>query len=67
MESRCPQCGDLSVVAQDIEVLSDSALLVKLSNRIQLCCQSCGWLACRDISLETELPSSNNSPPQQPT
>lgn len=52
METRCPKCGTLSVVAQDIEVLSDSALLVKLDKRIQLCCQQCGWMDCQDVRLD---------------
>jgi predicted nucleic-acid-binding Zn-ribbon protein len=52
MQSRCPQCGKLSVVAQDIEALSDSALLVKLHKRIQLCCQHCGWIDYQDACIE---------------
>jgi predicted nucleic-acid-binding Zn-ribbon protein len=44
MPSLCPRCGAHSVIAQDIELLSDSALLVKLEKRIQLCCQQCGWM-----------------------
>lgn len=63
MKTRCPQCGSLSVVTQDIEVLSDSALLVKLDKRIQLCCQQCGWIDCRDVNLEhiqDDLPKVNH-------
>lgn len=62
METRCPQCGSLSVAAQDIEVLSDSALLVKLDNRIQLCCQACGWMACQDLALDTVLEDQVDKP-----
>lgn len=56
MSSRCPKCGTHSVVAQDIESLSDSALLVKLEQRIQLTCQQCGWIEFDDpiISLRIE-------------
>ncbi|WP_303674176.1 hypothetical protein [Vampirovibrio chlorellavorus] len=50
--TRCPNCGKLSVVTQDIEVLCDSALLVKLENRIQRCCQQCGWMDFLDIDLD---------------
>ncbi|WP_373530969.1 hypothetical protein [Vampirovibrio sp.] len=66
MEIRCPQCGRQSVVAQDIEALSDSALLVKLEKRIQLCCQQCGWMGFREMPLDAverdtpdHIPNSN--------
>lgn len=48
MTDRCPRCGTSSVISQDIESLSDSALLVKLSQRIQLTCQHCGWIGFDD-------------------
>jgi hypothetical protein len=48
MSSLCPNCGTSSVIAQDIESLSDSVLLVKLEKRIQLCCQQCGWMGFSD-------------------
>jgi len=48
MTNRCPQCNTLSVIAQDIETLSDSALLVKLEQRFQLPCQQCGWIGFDD-------------------
>jgi predicted nucleic-acid-binding Zn-ribbon protein len=50
-QTRCPNCGKRSVATQDIEVLCDSALLVKLENRIQLCCQQCGWMDFVNIDL----------------
>jgi predicted nucleic-acid-binding Zn-ribbon protein len=69
METRCPQCGTQSVVAQDIEALSDSALLVKLEKRIQLCCQQCGWMAFREMPLDhenqPENPHKYKYPPHQ--
>ena len=55
MTSRCPQCGTLSVIAQDIETLSDSALLVKLKQRIQLTCQQCGWIDFDDPVINLRL------------
>ncbi len=55
-QTHCPNCGKLSVVTQDIEVLCDSALLVKLENRIQLCCQQCGWMDFVDIDLNSPTP-----------
>jgi predicted nucleic-acid-binding Zn-ribbon protein len=48
MTSRCPRCNTQSVIAQDIEALSDSALLVKLQQRFQLTCQQCGWIGFDD-------------------
>jgi predicted nucleic-acid-binding Zn-ribbon protein len=51
MSSLCPECGTFSVISQDIEVLCDSALLVKLEKRIQLCCQQCGWMEFEDPPL----------------
>ncbi len=48
MSSRCPQCGNNSVVTQDIETLSNSALLVKLEKRLQLTCQQCGRIEFDD-------------------
>lgn len=51
MQRLCPKCGAYAVVSQDIEVLSDSALLVKLEKRIQLCCQQCGWIGFDDPPL----------------
>lgn len=51
MCSLCPNCGASQVVSQDIEVLSNSALLVKLEKRIQLCCQQCGWMDFEDPPL----------------
>lgn len=51
MSSRCPACGACTVEAQDIETLSNSALLVKLEKRIQLCCQQCGWMDFDDPCL----------------
>jgi predicted nucleic-acid-binding Zn-ribbon protein len=44
MPTLCPKCGAYTVTAQDIEMLSNSTLLVKLDKRIQLCCQQCGWM-----------------------
>jgi|GEM_PF-2649812 len=55
MNNRCPKCGTLSVIAQDIETLSDSALLVKLKQRIQLTCQHCGWIDFDDPIIHTRL------------
>jgi hypothetical protein len=52
METICPHCGSHAVATQDIETLSDSALLVKLDKRIQLCCQDCGWISFTDPVLE---------------
>ena len=52
MRSQCPACGSTSVVAQDIESLSDSVLLVKLEKRFQLCCQQCGWIAFADPAIQ---------------
>jgi DNA-directed RNA polymerase subunit RPC12/RpoP len=51
MQCRCPQCGYSELVEQDIEVLSDSALLVKTSNRMQLRCQQCGWMAYGELTV----------------
>ena len=53
MRSLCPACGSSAVVAQDIESLSDSVLLVKLEKRCQLCCQECGWIDFADPDLES--------------
>lgn len=54
MPALCPQCGAYTVVSQDIEVLCDSALLVKLEKRLQLCCQQCGWMGFDDPALFDE-------------
>ena len=54
MSSRCPQCGNNSVVTQDIETLSNCALLVKLEDRIQLTCQQCGRIEFEDPSIRLE-------------
>jgi len=51
MSMRCPACGQASVNANDIEAMSDSTLLVKIHDRIQLCCQECGWLGFDDPSV----------------
>jgi predicted nucleic-acid-binding Zn-ribbon protein len=48
MPRHCPKCGSYAVTSQDIEVLSDSVLLVKLDKRIQLRCQQCGWMGFDD-------------------
>jgi len=58
MKDRCPECGKSSVIAQDIEALSDSALLVKLSERIQLTCQQCGWIEFEDLDIN--VPSAHH-------
>lgn len=50
-QTRCPRCGKRTVVTQDIEVLCDSALLVKLDHRMQLCCQQCGWMNTLDLEV----------------
>jgi predicted nucleic-acid-binding Zn-ribbon protein len=55
MTGNCPKCGTNSVVAQDIETLSDSALLVKLEQRIQLTCQDCGWMSFADPIISLRL------------
>ena len=55
MNNRCPKCGTHSVIAQDIETLSDSALLVKLKQRIQLTCQDCGWIDFEDPLIHSML------------
>lgn len=55
MNDRCPKCGTLSVIAQDIETLSNSALLVKLKQRIQLTCQQCGWMDFDDPLIHSRL------------
>ena len=54
MNIRCPRCGTNSVVSQDIEALSDSALLVKLQQRIQTTCQNCGWIGFEDPELSVD-------------
>ncbi|MCE3236833.1 MAG: hypothetical protein K0Q50_3025 [Vampirovibrio sp.] len=51
MSALCPRCGAYTVVSQDIEMLSNSALLVKLEKRLQLCCQQCGWMGFADPEL----------------
>ncbi len=48
---RCPACKRYTVVALDIESLSNATVLVKTENRIQLCCQACGWMGFDDVSL----------------
>lgn len=57
MCSLCPNCGASQVVSQDIEVLSNSALLVKLEERIQLRCQQCGWMDFEDPPLFNGMPA----------
>lgn len=49
----CPLCGDNDILEQDIEDLSDSVLLVKTFNRIQLRCQNCGWMGYGELSVST--------------
>lgn len=57
MQSPCPKCGADAVVGLDIEEMSDSSLLVKVQERIQLCCQDCGWLGFDDPCLDPSLES----------
>jgi predicted nucleic-acid-binding Zn-ribbon protein len=61
MKKCCPECGKSSVIAQDIEALSDSALLVKLSERIQLTCQQCGWIEFEDLDINVH-PEGHQNP-----
>jgi predicted nucleic-acid-binding Zn-ribbon protein len=66
MPCRCPQCGYLELVEQDIEVLSDSALLVKTSNRMQLRCQQCGWMAYGELTVSDRHGNCEQTCPQGP-
>jgi hypothetical protein len=49
MLCHCPQCEFLELVEQDIEELSDSVLLVKTFNRMQLRCPRCGWMGYGEL------------------
>ncbi|HEY9746452.1 MAG TPA: hypothetical protein V6C99_09565 [Oculatellaceae cyanobacterium] len=57
MMCQCPQCECSNIVEQDIEELSDSALLVKISNRMQLRCQECGWMGYGELLVQAKSDS----------
>ena len=59
MNNRCPQCGSMAIVTQDIEVLANATVLSKTEKRIQLSCQDCGWMGTDEpaVSAGKDYPS----------
>ena len=61
MQSRCPKCGSKALVAQDIEMMSNSTVLVKLEKRIQLYCADCCWMGFDDPVISLKIAKSSST------
>ena len=44
MVSVCPHCHQFTLISSDIDTIANATVLTKVQNRMQQCCQNCGWL-----------------------